>query len=108
MLLSSTTRPVSMLPTSPISLVRTVLRAAPENSEMFFCAPEPYCRTVLASSILMVLEKSSTDFRSASVRFSKVKAGASTFFSAELISSAGLGASWAASSGVRVSVGLYS
>ena len=39
--LSSTTRSLNLSPTSPRSLVRTVFRAASENSDMFFCAAEP-------------------------------------------------------------------
>ena len=61
------TTPVNRFPTSPISLVRTLLSAVSEKSAIFFWLPAPYCNTawVLVRSICAA--KSSTCFCSSGV-----------------------------------------
>ena len=61
------TTSVNRVPTSPISLVRTLLSAVSEKSAIFFWLPAPYCNTawVLVRSICAA--KSSTCFCSSGV-----------------------------------------
>ena len=64
---SCATTSVNRVPTSPISLVRTLLSAVSEKSAIFFWLPAPYCNTawVLVRSICAA--KSSTCFCSSGV-----------------------------------------
>ena len=78
-LFSSVTSPEIIVPTSPRSFVFTFFKAVSEKSAIFFCVPTPYCKMPFVSFRLICLLKSSTIFRSSSVRMLSSSCGSSGF-----------------------------
>ena len=77
-LLSSTTRPDNISPTSPMSLVRTFFSAFSEKSAIFFWVPAPYCKIACELCRSIFCEKSSTIFFSSAVRLFSLNAESAT------------------------------
>ena len=103
---SSTTREAIISPTSPMSLVRTELRALSEKAAMFFWAAAPYCSTTWELVRSMLLANSSTCWRS-SVLSMLISGPAGSAGAAGCAATAGTGASGVTlRSGVRVSFGI--
>ena len=109
--LSCTTSSLRSAPTSPRSLLRTLLRAFSEKPATLFWAAAPYCSTRLVSVMSIFLANSSTAFFSCSVRSLSSSATGSTCFSCGASATAvgsrvSSGTATSASVGFRVSSGV--
>ena len=108
--LSSTSRPESIVPISPRSPVLTLARAVSEKSAMFFCADAPYSSTCCAFSRSICFAKLSTACCSAGERAERSGPASGAACALVMRSSSCLtsGCACAERSGVSVSWGIYS
>ena len=89
---SSVTRPVTMSPISPRSLVRMFSSVALEKSATFFWLPAPYCKIWVELVRSIFCAKSSTIFSSCGLRLCSASSGFGMGFSSTFGSKVNVGA----------------